>query len=335
MPYVLGVDAGNSKTVALVAGLDGTVVGAGRSGGGDISNRAVGVAALENVTAAVTAALEQSSVDKQQLVAQTFSMAGADWPEDFAFLREHLSRRWGEVQVVNDAVGALRAGSPEGVGVVSVCGTYATSAARSPDGATWHAGFWQETGGAFRLGEEALRAVYRADLGIDPATSLTNAVLAFFSRDSVQDILQALTTRGSSLSANTVARLAPLLLSAAARGDTVARGIVHSQGYTLADYALAAARQVGIDAAPFKLFLTGGVFRHPSRLLEEAVSARVYTHNPNVTVSRSDREPVVGAVLLALEDAAVTSSPAIYERLRASLPPDVFFSTHAETADDV
>src|SRR6185312_1179927 len=36
MSYVLGVDAGNTKTVALVARLDGTVVGAGRAGCGDI-----------------------------------------------------------------------------------------------------------------------------------------------------------------------------------------------------------------------------------------------------------------------------------------------------------
>ena len=35
-PLVLGVDAGNSKTVALVAGPDGEVLGAGRGGPGDI-----------------------------------------------------------------------------------------------------------------------------------------------------------------------------------------------------------------------------------------------------------------------------------------------------------
>ena len=32
MSYVLGVDGGNSKTVALIARCDGTIVGAGRGG---------------------------------------------------------------------------------------------------------------------------------------------------------------------------------------------------------------------------------------------------------------------------------------------------------------
>lgn len=331
MPYVLGVDAGNSKTVALVARLDGAVVGAGRGGCGDVSNRAVGEeGALANVEAAVAAALESAAIMETELVAQTFSMAGADWPEDFVFLRERLSqgRNVQNVHIVNDAVGALRAGSPDGTGVAVVCGTYAVSAARASGGATWHAGFWQETGGAFKLGEEALRAVYRAELGIDPATSLTGAVLEFFDRRSVEEVLCGLTARGSSLPPNTAARLAPILLSEAANGDSAARATVQSQGGILADYALAAARQVGIDATPFKLLLTGGVFRHPSRLLEEVVTARVHTHNLDITVFRSDREPVVGAVLLALEAVAVVPDPALYERLRASLPPSAFFATH-------
>ncbi|CAN5766536.1 BadF/BadG/BcrA/BcrD ATPase family protein [soil metagenome] len=327
MSYILGVDAGNSKTVALVARLDGAVVGAARRGCGDVSNRAVGVAAaLNNVEAAVTTALEAAAITENDLVAQTFSMAGADWPEDFIFLHEHLSRGR-DVHIVNDAVGALRAGSPDGTGVAVVCGTYAVSAARASGGATWHAGFWQETGGAFKFGEEALRAVYRTELGIDPATSLTGAVLEFFGRGSVEEVLHGLTARGSSFPPNTAARLAPVLLSEAANGDSAARAIVQSQGGILADYALAAARQVGIDTTPFKLLLTGGVFRHPSQLLEKEITARVHTHNLDITVFRSDREPVVGAVLLALEAVAVVPDPALYERLRASLPPSAFFAT--------
>ena len=38
MQYVLAVDGGNTKTIALVAALDGTILGAGRGGCGDIYN---------------------------------------------------------------------------------------------------------------------------------------------------------------------------------------------------------------------------------------------------------------------------------------------------------
>ena len=35
MQYILGVDGGNTKTIAIVADLDGTILGTGREGCGD------------------------------------------------------------------------------------------------------------------------------------------------------------------------------------------------------------------------------------------------------------------------------------------------------------
>src|SRR5919202_795863 len=120
--YVLGVDAGNTKTIALVARPDGVIVGWGRSGCGDIYGAESAEAALDAVSEAVTAALSQAGIDRGELDAATFSMAGADWPEDFEFLTRELEQRRlrKKVIVLNDALGALRAGTEAGVGVVVV-----------------------------------------------------------------------------------------------------------------------------------------------------------------------------------------------------------------------
>lgn len=326
---MLGVDAGNSKTVALVAIPDGRVVGAGRSGCGDISNRAVGAAAaLANVAAAVDDALREAGVAAPELAAAAFSMAGADWPEDFAFLRAELRARWGGAPlVVNDAVGALRGGSPQGTGVAVVCGTYAVSAARAPDGRVWHASFWQETGGGVKLGEEALRVACRAQLGIDPATTLQRAVPAALGHDSVEGALHALTARDAGDRTARVARLARVVLDEAAAGDPAAAAIVAAEGRTLADYALAAARRVGIERTPFRLLLTGGVFRHPSDALERALGERLRALNPGVAPFRGHGEPILGALLLAAEGAGVAVDDAVYARLRGALPALAWFAT--------
>ncbi|MBC8077015.1 MAG: hypothetical protein H7Y32_13140, partial [Chloroflexales bacterium] len=119
MQYVLGVDGGNTKTVALVARRDGTIVGAGRGGPGDIYNPYSGEG-LPNVAQAVQHALDTAGVARGELAGGVFSMAGADWPEDFAFI-EQIVRSHGlacPIQVFNDAIGALRAGSPDGTGLV-------------------------------------------------------------------------------------------------------------------------------------------------------------------------------------------------------------------------
>src|SRR5713101_4421910 len=100
MAYVLAVDGGNTKTIALVAALDGTVLGAGHGGCGDIYNAAPGdgatdpaAAALANVERSVMAALQAAQAAPSDLAAGVFNMAGADWPEDVAFWQEAMTAR--------------------------------------------------------------------------------------------------------------------------------------------------------------------------------------------------------------------------------------------------
>ncbi|MEK9250564.1 hypothetical protein, partial [Escherichia coli] len=81
-------------------------------------------AALGEVEHAVNEALGAAGVSRDQLVTGAFSMAGADWPEDFELLHAAMTERgFGKkITVVNDALGGLRAGSPDGNGVVVACG---------------------------------------------------------------------------------------------------------------------------------------------------------------------------------------------------------------------
>jgi N-acetylglucosamine kinase-like BadF-type ATPase len=135
-PLILGVDAGNSKTVALVAGPDGAVLGAGRGGPGDIYGAAGEAAALAEIERAIEAALRDAGVDPAAIDAAGFSMAGADWPEDFALLEAAMAERgYGRRRtIVNDAIGALWAAIPDGVGLVIACGTGAAIGARGAAG---------------------------------------------------------------------------------------------------------------------------------------------------------------------------------------------------------
>src|ERR1700722_11314925 len=104
---VVGVDGGNSKTVALAVTVEGDVVGIGRSGCADMywSDHAV---------AAIREAVAQTGAEPTSLA---FSLAGADWPEDFDYLREQLGDLAPQVVIVNDAMGALRAATLDGLGV--------------------------------------------------------------------------------------------------------------------------------------------------------------------------------------------------------------------------
>jgi N-acetylglucosamine kinase-like BadF-type ATPase len=322
---LLGVDGGNTKTIALVARADGTVVGAGRvTGCGD--PYAVGIdAALEVIVAAAVEALRAAGAT--DVARAGFSLAGADWPEDIEQLGTALGARWPGCRVVNDGIGALRAAVPAGPGVVVALGTGAATGARGVDGRTWHTSFWQEPQGAHELGVLALQAVYRAELGIDPPTALTGRVLARLGETEVEAVLH-LTTRRGVRRWGEHATLASVLLDTAEAGDPAAAAIVARQGEALGRTALAAARRVGIDGLSFPLALCGGVMRHPGRTLPEAIVAAVLSGAPGARPLRPHLEPAVGALLLAFDDAGIAVPGAVEGRLLATLPPDTLFDTH-------
>jgi len=328
MKLVLGVDGGNTKTLALVAREDGAILGTGRAGCGDMYGAGSPDAALVEIERAIDSALKEAAVEPAKLSVGAFSLAGADWPEDFKLLEVAMCRRgYGQrIVVVNDAMGALRAGSPDGSGVIVACGTGAAVGARHPDGRIWHSSFWQQVQGADELGSQALRAVYRADLGIDPPTLLTERILATFGARNVEEVLHWMTGRDIPRPKNRRELVRPLF-DAADAGDDTARQIIISHGKALGDYAIVAARRAGLLGEPFTLVLTGGVLRHPSPLLRDALIERVRESAPDARAIQSRFEPAVGAVLLALDSMHILADATLLERLESTLPGAEFFAT--------
>jgi N-acetylglucosamine kinase-like BadF-type ATPase len=330
-PVFLGVDGGNTKSIALVALADGSIAGWGRSEGtADIHAVAIDEA-MPRLEAAADAALGAAGSDDGRVGAAGFSLAGADWPEDFAELGARLAGRWPRQVVVNDAIGALRAAIPEGPGVVIVCGTGATTGARGADGRTWHSSFWQETQGAHELGVSGIHAVIRAELKIAPPTALTGALLEALGESTVEGALHRLTGRTRKQRGDW-ATLAPLVLDVAEAGDPAAAEIVDGHGAALGRLAVGAARRVGILGAPFDLALAGGVIRHGGSRLRDAIVAAVHEVAPEARVVRPTLEPAVGALLLAYDLAGVPVTAAIDGRLRATLPPAALWDTLAPSA---
>ena len=340
MRYVLGVDGGNTKTIALVAALDGTIVGAGRGGCGDIYNAPVSgtnwpdpaAAAIANIEFAVESALQMAHIYATDLLAGVFSLAGADWPEDFALLNAAMRvRGYGRtISIQNDAMGVLHAGVANNVGVSVVCGTGGATGARGPDGRMWHSSFWQDQAqGASQISSLALEAVVRSELGIDPPTTLKQRFLEYFELESVEQVLHLFTARPQNQFSG-IGGMAPFLLDEAAAGDAAARKIVLEHGRALGEYARVAAHKVGIEGSVFPLVLAGGVLRHPSTLLPDAIVERVRITSPDVRPTRSRFEPVIGALFTALEAGGVTIDDALFGRLVPTIPPSDLFATTLE-----
>ena len=343
MQCVMAVDGGNTKTIVLIAGLDGTILGVGRGGCCDIYNATESddgsydetstdsaLIALSNLERAVASALRGAGALPDDLEVSVLNMAGADWPEDIAFWYDAMAERHLGRHIIsqNDALGILYAGSPDATGVSIVCGTGAATGARAPNGRMWHSSFWQdEAQGSTHLGQKTLFAIYRAELGIEPPTSLTERVLTYFGVRSVEQVLHLFHSRLHPAPV-TVDHLTPILLDEAHAGDEVALQVVREHGARLGDIAMVAARKVGIEATPFPLVLGGGVFRHPTSVLEDAIVAQVRTVSPDVHPIRSSYEPIVGVLFEALAAAGTTVDQTVKDRLLHSLPEGFWQSSY-------
>src|SRR5262249_33306975 len=338
MQCVLAVDGGNTKTIALVASLAGEVLGAALGGCSDIYNAEPNEiapdpasAALVNAERTIAAALRDAGQTRADIAVAVLNMAGADWPEDIAFWHEAArSRELGATIIVqNDALGVLYTVSPEATGVSIVCGTGAATGARVAGGREWHSSFWQdEVHGSNHLGQKLLFAVYRAAMGLEPPTSLTQRVLDYYGAGSVEEVLHLFHTREHPAPGG-IDRLAPILLDEAHAGDAVARGVVEEHGQALGNIAIAAARMVGLEGTSFPLVLAGGVFRHPTSVLQDAIVARVRSTSPDVHPIRSTTEPVVGVLIQALAVAGTPVDRGFIDRLVASIPAVRVLSSRA------
>jgi N-acetylglucosamine kinase-like BadF-type ATPase len=298
MDIVLGVDGGNTKTVAVAARTDGAVIGLGRAGCADIHGAESPEAALGEIVAAVDDALRAVPGGGPTVVGAGFSLAGADWPEDFELLRRRLGQRFpsSALVVVNDAIGILRCGSQTWTGVAVAVGTWAAVGSRNATGDVFHRGWWPDSMGGEPIAEAALSAVYRADLGLGPPTSLTARVCEAFGVDTPDELLYVLNRLGEP-PGRLGPRLTPITLDEADGGDAVARRIVLDQAGLMGAAARLSADRVGLGGADGLLVLGGGVLRHPARLLERAITDAAGASR----VVRTSFEPAVGALALAFD----------------------------------
>jgi len=295
MRYLAGIDAGASKTVALLADESGRVVAEASGPGANLHVH--GELGVERTLAGV---LEQLRAHREPSAA-CFGIAGADRASDRDSIRRVLRRLDLEipVRIVHDAAIALAAGAPERYGIVVIAGTGSIAYGEDRSGASARSGGWGyllgDEGSALWLARVTLRSSVRAADGRGPRTSLTARI-----EEALEvEIPSGLVAWGHSEEAlrQRISVIVPLLDQAVVDGDPVAWDIVDEAARHLARAAESVARQLELEG-PFPVVLGGGAFRACPSLAEQ-VEARLEL--PAGEVRRLEVEPAVGGVVLARE----------------------------------
>jgi N-acetylglucosamine kinase-like BadF-type ATPase len=299
--YVLGIDAGGTKTVCYLADAGGTIVGEGRGGGANL--QAQGELEVEKVLHGV---IEQAIGERAILPAAVcLGVAGVDREEDDRIVRG-IMRRLGfrtHTLVVNDALVALVAGAGTAPGVVLIAGTGSIAYGVNEAGFAARAGGWGyvlgDEGSGYWIGREALTAVARATDGRGPATRLTALVLEHFQLTRVDGIVREVYDRG--LRRQAIAAFASLVDRARAEGDVAAAEIMRRAGEELTRAAASVIERLEMRGQTFKTVLAGGMFRVLPWLAAD-VTRRLAEVAPRAIASTLEVEPAVGAVQLAVRE---------------------------------
>ena len=323
---VLAVDGGNSKADLALVAADGTLLAAVH--GPSISHQAVGLEqGMANLTALARRAAAEASIPTGELPiaeAGMYCLAGADYPEDVHLLSRAIGELGltAELEVRNDTLGALRAGTHQPWGVVLVCGRGVNGAAVAPGGRTIRfdgvGPFSGDWGGGGGIGLAAIAAAVRSRDGRGPWSRLETSVPAFFGVTSPPELTKGLYLE--QLSSHRITELAPLVFQAAADGDDVARGIIDRLADELVAMAGALVRRLGMELMEPEVVLAGGVFKNTDQAFRSRLEEGIHAVAPRANVHALDAPPVLGPALLRLDELSPT---------RATPPPAEAALRHA------
>ncbi|MCX5066116.1 ATPase [Micromonospora lupini] len=319
---VVGLDVGGTSTRATALTLAGERLGTGRAGGGNPTSHGAERAAAELLTALREALAD---VDPTRVAAGTIGLAGAPRLLADPAGRAAFDRAWHDAglrcpyAVHGDALVAYASGTAEPDGTVLIAGTGAITAQvtdlrldRIADGHGWLLG---DAGSGFWLGREAVRRLLAdLDAGHAPGTLgtavltdlLGSADVAPRPRDTVDATIQAVTRKPPI----ELARLAPLVVTAATDGEPVATALIAEAAAHLAG-SVGRIRPAG---ATTPVVLGGGLLTADTPLAT-AVRAEIARHWPTAPVRTAGDGAAAAAWLAARGLSEVTDPAALHARL--------------------
>ena len=302
--YLIGVDGGATKTVALIGTSNGSVLGRGESGSSNYHNTG-GRAAARSIKKAVSYAMKRARLVGVKPEIAIVALAAINSEKDWRVLNRLVqgTRIARNSFVVHDTIAALYASTKGKPGIIVISGTGSVAAGINRRGEYARAGGWgylvDDEGSAYDVGRKALKRAFRAIDGRDPSTKLVPIFKRKFKVTRLQDSQNRIYSNRKT-SVDEIARLAPLVSNAAIH-DQASREILEDAGIKLAEITCAVAKRLKMTKERVEIALVGGNFRSGPPLLRP-FKARIKLECPRAQIFRLKMEPARGALYLAVSE---------------------------------
>lgn len=301
--YVIGVDGGGTKTIAVLANLDGKILKLVKTGPASFVK--VGLReTIFNIIKGIEKLLNKNK--KKQILSTFIGLAAIEEHKEMRkIIIKNLKRQpkvspifKGKVTIGSDQITGFRGGTDEKDGVVLISGTGAVAHGwlnkKEAHASGW--GWLGDEGSAFWLGQRAYQVVLKELDGRGPKTLITNLFFRKFKVKKAEDLKKKIYLKNNLI--KNVSSLSLLVDKAACKGDKIAKNLLVEAGKELALAANTVIKKLDFKKREFPLVLIGGMFK--SKIVPRTVKKEIEKLAPKVKFIRP-KKPVIGAVKLAIE----------------------------------
>jgi len=303
MNYFLGVDAGATKTKAVIIDEHSNILGEAEGGPANYHNIGI-VEATTNVVATIGQLLEKTKLTPDALSWVTIGIAACDTQKDYDLLLSKFTT--GPMQpvaekitVINDAKIGLYSGTLP-PGIVVVCGTGSNVYGKNSQGIGAMAGNWGhflgDKGSGYNLGQRMFQAVVAAYDGTGEETKLRSRLEKRLNITSPRDILDWYNDTQPSV--HLISDFAPTVLECAEEGDEVSKELVEKTITELGKALSEVIKKLKMENEAIRIVTCGGLFesKYFRALFEGHVTALI----KHARIIKPLVTQAVGAAIMAM-----------------------------------
>ncbi|HHM24361.1 MAG TPA: hypothetical protein ENJ23_04890 [Bacteroidetes bacterium] len=322
MEYILGVDGGGTKSLAVLARETGEVVATFQKGPANFQQ--IGEAGLQSLAEEILQEAERSGgIRRDEIVLFVLGLAGVGRRDDHRRAEEALSRVnfSGRILLTTDAYIALMGAFESRPGIIVIAGTGSICFGLDEEGELYRSGGWGyllgDEGSGYFIGHQAILAALKDFDGRGEKTILRPRIESHFDLTSIEDIVPRVYAKENSIGKEEIAGLAPLVFECAADGDDVAEQIVELAGKELARMVHAVGKRMKKLGEPLEVAYVGSVFKQKHVLLP-VMKVFLSDHYSELDIHEPSFEPAPGAIILGLKELGKAITLEVLENLRTT-----------------
>lgn len=299
--YIIGVDGGGTKTVAVLADLNGKILKIGKSNTSNPRNVGIEIA-IENIIKAIKDILPKNR--NSQILSIFIGLSAVE--EEFRLKVKKIQKELlkekkisqllkGEIKIVSDQLIAFKSGTEEKDGIVLIAGTGCVAHGWREEKefkvSGW--GWLADEGSGFWIGQRIFQAILKTLDKRRPKTLLVDFAfrkLGLKKQDS--NLLNQKIYTPDFI--KRVSSLSSICDTVAQKKDKIAKKILVEAGNELVSAVKTVIKELGFFEEKFPLVLVGGLFK--SKVILDVLKKEIKKIAPKARFIIPQKEPVIGAI---------------------------------------